>query len=242
MENSEEKLDDKNDSKEEENNKLISKNKEVEKEEEVIELQEPKIMESSDIPQNIDNSKSIININKPYNKLYNRISEKCSFCYEKIKISSDHLILFLSFFISGLIILEKALMSLPSSLLISQNLLKKISLGNICIILSSLFFYGSDTFLEVFKDCGNAVSFCIYIIFDIAGLYLQDINNYTKLDLVILPVDIVFIFVSLSALAFFFPGKEKIINLIDFINSIYTKIKNKICCCCSCCKKNKQTS
>ena len=260
MENSEEKLNDKNDSKEEENNELINKdkykeenndliNKDEEKEEENnelinkeeekgIELQET-IIKSDDIPQNTNNSKCIINkissyIRAQYNRLKNNINNKLSFYYEEYNI---HIILCLALFITGLLILKNALMSLPSSILKSQKLLTKISLGNICIILSSLFFYGSDTFLEVFKDCRNALTFIIYIIFDIAGFYLGDLNNYSKLDLVILPVDLIFIYASFSSLVFFLPGKEKIINFIDLINSYITKIKNIICCCCRCKKK-----
>ena len=180
-----------------------------------------------------DNSNSLI-----YDKLsflflyYKRIGlcfqDNLLNCSNKMNVSSNHFILFTFFFILSLFLLLWALFYFPVFIVKPEIFLLIISSGNISLTISYLFYYGSDTFFELLADKNKTELIFTYIIFNFFGFFLGFISiiiNFYLLDIIF---DLLIGNISFDFFLYFLPKKEKLIDIIEKIKTLFSDIKEVI--------------
>ncbi len=137
------------------------------------------------------------NNNRPSNN-NNSLSRVQNFVFgltDRLQIQSNMKLFLLCLFICGFNFFS-CLISLPFIFISPANLLSKLSFGNILLILSFLFYYGSNRFFGFLRDGRRFKITLIHLILIILGLCLPMFRGYFLsflLDLALIVTTIMFL-------------------------------------------------
>ena len=141
----------------------------------------------------------------------------------KINISPSHKV-YLTFFYIGLFITIWALLYFPNFLLNTRMSLFLFSLGNLLLLISFCFYYGSKQFFEILADKKNT-----FIVFShLIGVFFGIIFLISFYLIQLLLIGLMF-YTTPRFFIIILPNKEKFNKKCDKIGKCIKKIKNKIC-------------
>lgn len=128
---------------------------------------------------------------------------------DKIQVQSSYKY-FLIFIVIGLIFMIFAVLSLPFILFNPSRLLSHLSIANIMIMISFLFYYGSRDFFGFLVDPNRTCVMVNYLISVFLGLFV----SFTKGYFLSLLIDIVLIITTIMFILTLLPGGQNGIALI----------------------------
>ena len=144
------------------------------------------------------------------NNLFARIQNYLLGLTERLQISSNMKLFLLCMLICGFNFFL-FLMSLPLIFLSPSKILSHLSFGNILLILSLLFYYGSNRFFGFLRDGRRFRITLIHILLIICGLFLPIFQGY----LFSFILDLALIITTVMFLLTIIPGGQSGINAIQ---------------------------
>ena len=148
--------------------------------------------------------------NQRMNNIFNRIQNYLLGLTERLQVSSNMKLFLLCILICGFNFFL-CLMSLPLIFLRPSKILSNLSFGNILLILSLLFYYGSNRFFGFLRDSNRFRITLIHILLIICGLFLPMFQGY----FFSLILDIALILTTIMFLLTIIPGGQSGINAIQ---------------------------
>ena len=148
--------------------------------------------------------------NQRMNNIFSRIQNYLLGLTERLQISSNMKLFLLCILICGFNFFL-CLMSLPLIFLRPSKILSNLSFGNILLILSLLFYYGSNRFFGFLRDSNRFRITLIHILLIICGLFLPMFQGY----FFSLILDIALILTTIMFLLTIIPGGQSGINAIQ---------------------------
>ena len=115
--------------------------------------------------------------NQRMNNIFSRIQNYLLGLTERLQVSSNMKLFLLCILICGFNFFL-CLMSLPLIFLRPSKILSNLSFGNILLILSLLFYYGSNRFFGFLRDSNRFRITLIHILLIICGLFLPMFQGY----------------------------------------------------------------
>ena len=167
------------------------------------------INENEVVQPNINNNNNFINNN------INRIQNYLLSLTDRLQIQSNFKLFFLCLLLCGFNFFS-GLLSLPFIFFSPSKLLSSLSFGNILLILSFLFYYGSRRFFGFLRDPKRFRITLIHLILILLGLCLPMFRGYFLsflLDLALITTTIMFLLTII-------PGGQSGINAIQ--GSLYS--------------------
>ena len=147
--------------------------------------------------------------NQTMNNIFTRIQNYLLGLTERLQISSNMKLFLLCMLICGFNFFL-FLMSLPLIFLSPSKILSHLSFGNILLILSLLFYYGSNRFFGFLRDGRRFRITLIHILLIICGLFLPIFQGY----LFSFILDLALIITTVMFLLTIIPGGQSGINAI----------------------------
>ena len=148
--------------------------------------------------------------NQTMNNIFTRIQNYLLGLTERLQISSNMKLFLLCMLICGFNFFL-FLMSLPLIFLSPSKILSHLSFGNILLILSLLFYYGSNRFFGFLRDGRRFRITLIHILLIICGLFLPIFQGY----LFSFILDLALIITTVMFLLTIIPGGQSGINAIQ---------------------------
>ena len=148
--------------------------------------------------------------NQRMNNIFNRIQNYLLGLTERLQVSSNMKLFLLCILICGFNFFL-CLMSLPLIFLRPSKILSNLSFGNILLILSLLFYYGSNRFFGFLRDSNRFRITLIHIFLIICGLFLPMFQGY----FFSLILDAALILTTIMFLLTIIPGGQSGINAIQ---------------------------
>ena len=148
--------------------------------------------------------------NQRMNNMFNRIQNYLLGLTERLQVSSNMKLFLLCILICGFNFFL-CLMSLPLIFLRPSKILSNLSFGNILLILSLLFYYGSNRFFGFLRDSNRFRITLIHILLIICGLFLPMFQGY----FFSLILDAALILTTIMFLLTIIPGGQSGINAIQ---------------------------
>ena len=148
--------------------------------------------------------------NQRMNNIFSRIQNYLLGLTERLQISSNMKLFLLCMLICGFNFFL-FLMSLPLIFLRPSKILSNLSFGNILLILSLLFYYGSNRFFGFLRDGRRFRITLIHILLIICGLFLPIFQGY----LFSFILDLALIITTVMFLLTIIPGGQSGINAIQ---------------------------
>ena len=148
--------------------------------------------------------------NQRMNNIFNRIQNYLLGLTERLQVSSNMKLFLLCILICGFNFFL-CLMSLPLIFLRPSKILSNLSFGNILLILSLLFYYGSNRFFGFLRDSNRFRITLIHILLIICGLFLPMFQGY----FFSLILDAALILTTIMFLLTIIPGGQSGINAIQ---------------------------
>ena len=148
--------------------------------------------------------------NQRMNNIFNRIQNYLLGLTERLQVSSNMKLFLLCILICGFNFFL-CLMSLPLIFLRPSKILSNLSFGNILLILSLLFYYGSNKFFGFLRDSNRFRITLIHILLIICGLFLPMFQGY----FFSLILDAALILTTIMFLLTIIPGGQSGINAIQ---------------------------
>ena len=148
--------------------------------------------------------------NQTMNNIFTRIQNYLLGLTERLQISSNMKLFLLCMLICGFNFFL-FLMSLPLIFLSPSKILSHLSFGNILLILSFLFYYGSNRFFGFLRDGRRFRITLIHILLIICGLFLPIFQGY----LFSFILDLALIITTVMFLLTIIPGGQSGINAIQ---------------------------
>ena len=148
--------------------------------------------------------------NQTMNNIFSRIQNYLLGLTERLQISSNMKLFLLCILICGFNFFL-CLMSLPLIFLRPSKILSNLSFGNILLILSLLFYYGSNRFFGFLRDGRRFRITLIHILLIICGLFLPIFQGY----LFSFILDLGLIITTVMFLLTIIPGGQSGINAIQ---------------------------
>ena len=148
--------------------------------------------------------------NQTMNNIFTRIQNYLLGLTERLQISSNMKLFLLCMLICGFNFFL-FLMSLPLIFLSPSKILSHLSFGNILLILSLLFYYGSNRFFGFLRDGRRFRITLIHILLIICGLFLPIFQGY----LFSFILDLALIITTVMFLLTIIPGGQSCINAIQ---------------------------
>ena len=148
--------------------------------------------------------------NQTMNNVFTRIQNYLLSLTERLQISSNMKLFLLCMLICGFNFFL-FLMSLPLIFLSPSKILSHLSFGNILLILSLLFYYGSNRFFGFLRDGRRFRMTLIHILLIICGLFLPIFQGY----LFSFILDLALIITTVMFLLTIIPGGQSGINAIQ---------------------------
>ena len=148
--------------------------------------------------------------NQRMNNMFNRIQNYLLGLTERLQVSSNMKLFLLCILICGFNFFL-CLMSLPLIFLRPSKILSNLSFGNILLILSLLFYYGSNRFFGFLRDSNRFRITLIHILLIICGLFLPMFQGY----FFSLILDAALILTTIMFLLTIIPGGQSCINAIQ---------------------------
>ena len=148
--------------------------------------------------------------NQRMNNIFNRIQNYLLGLTERLQVSSNMKLFLLCILICGFNFFL-CLMSLPLIFLRPSKILSNLSFGNILLILSLLFYYGSNRFFGFLRDSNRFRITLIHILLIICGLFLPMFQGY----FFSLILDVALILTTIMFLLTIIPGGQSGINAIQ---------------------------
>ena len=144
------------------------------------------------------------------NNIFSRIQNYLLGLTERLQVSSNMKLFLLCILICGFNFFL-CLMSLPLIFLRPSKILSNLSFGNILLILSLLFYYGSNRFFGFLRDSNRFRITLIHILLIICGLFLPMFQGY----FFSLILDAALILTTIMFLLTIIPGGQSGINAIQ---------------------------
>ena len=148
--------------------------------------------------------------NQRMNNIFSRIQNYLLGLTERLQVSSNMKLFLLCILICGFNFFL-CLMSLPLIFLRPSKILSNLSFGNILLILSLLFYYGSNRFFGFLRDSNRFRITLIHILLIICGLFLPMFQGY----FFSLILDAALILTTIMFLLTIIPGGQSGINAIQ---------------------------
>ncbi len=148
--------------------------------------------------------------NQTMNNIFTRIQNYLLGLTERLQISPNMKFFLLCLLICGFNFFF-CLMSLPFIFLSPSKILSYLSFGNILLILSLLFYYGSNRFFGFLRDGKRFKITLIHILFIICGLFFPMFQGYIFSFI----LDIALIITTVMFLLTIIPGGQRGINAIQ---------------------------
>ncbi len=148
--------------------------------------------------------------NQTMNNIFTRIQNYLLGLTERLQISSNMKLFLLCMLICGFNFFL-FLMSLPLIFLSPSKILSHLSFGNILLILSLLFYYGSNRFFGFLRDGRRFRITLIHILLIICGIFLPIFQGY----LFSFILDLALIITTVMFLLTIIPGGQSGINAIQ---------------------------
>ena len=148
--------------------------------------------------------------NQRMNNIFSRIQNYLLGLTERLQVSSNMKLFLLCILICGFNFFL-CLMSLPLIFLRPSKILSNLSFGNILLILSLLFYYGSNRFFGFLRDSNRFRITLIHILLIICGLFLPMFQGY----FFSLILDVALILTTIMFLLTIIPGGQSGINAIQ---------------------------
>ena len=148
--------------------------------------------------------------NQRMNNIFSRIQNYLLGLTERLQVSSNMKLFLLCILICGFNFFL-CLMSLPLIFLRPSKILSNLSFGNILLILSLLFYYGSNRFFGFLRDSNRFRITLIHILLIICGLFLPMFQGY----FFFLILDAALILTTIMFLLTIIPGGQSGINAIQ---------------------------
>ena len=148
--------------------------------------------------------------NQRMNNIFSRIQNYLLGLTERLQVSSNMKLFLLCILICGFNFFL-CLMSLPLIFLRPSKILSNLSFGNILLILSLLFYYGSNRFFGSLRDSNRFRITLIHILLIICGLFLPMFQGY----FFSLILDAALILTTIMFLLTIIPGGQSGINAIQ---------------------------